>query len=285
MTYEYKEDILIYYNKYFNKLEQVPSTLIKNEYYRDYNFNYVKNTDNFIPSNQQDILNIYYTVINSGMEEFTFYCSEEYEDCLQDVKDIADNQVIVSNINNFVHPYNGFENIETEFDTLGKITLKIKRNYTKEMQIILDYKVDEIIKNNITDDMSLEEKIKTIHDYIINNTKYDEDRSDDKIIKYKSNTAYGPLIEGYAICSGYTDSMILFLEEFGIKNHKISSEHHVWNSVYLNNKWYNLDLTWDDPVSQSGKDTLDHSFFLITSDEMEQLDTSEHKYDKNVYSN
>ncbi len=284
LTLCYKEEILTCYNHYFNKNEQVPTQLQNNAYSRNYSFKYVSNTKNFNPTNKQDILNIYYTVINSGMDNFTFYCSKEYENCINDVTDIANNQVTISNINNFVHPYNGFKDLQTEIDSLGKVTLNINRNYTKEMQIILDYKVDEIIKENIKDDMTLKEKIRTIHNYIINHTKYDKERSDNNIIKYKSDTAYGALIEGYALCGGYTDSMMLFLEKFGVKNYKISSDNHVWNYVYLDNKWYNLDLTWDDPIRQDGTESLEYTFFLITSKEMLKLDTSEHTYDKSVYS-
>ena len=285
LTFTYKEDILVYYNKYFSNDKQVPTKLIKNEYYRDYNFKYVSNTEDFSPENKQDILNIYYTIINSGMNQFTFYCEDEYTTCRDDVKDIANNQVVISNINNFVHPYNSFKDIETEIDSMGKINIKINRSYTDEMKIILNYKVEEIIKNNITSNMNDEEKIRTIHDYIINNTKYDEQRSDNNIIEYKSDTAYGALIEGYALCGGYTDSMMLFLEKFNIKSYKISSENHVWNHVYLNNNWYNLDLTWDDPINKDGKDLLEHTFFLITNEEMLKLDTTEHTFDESVYLN
>ena len=284
VAFHYKEDILTIYNKYLVKNERVATTLVKNNEYRSYNFNYVSNTDDFDPNNKQDILNIYYTIINSGMDEFTFYCSKDYTTCINDVKDIARNQVTISNINNFVHPYNGFKNLETLVGDDGKITLKIERNYTEEMKIILDYEVNRIINENIKDDMSLKEKIKTIHDYIINNTKYDKDRSDNNIIKYQSDTAYGALIEHYALCGGYTDSMMLFLEKFGVKSYKISSDNHIWNYVYLDDDWYNLDLTWDDPISESDKDMLEDTFFLISDEELEKLDTKEHTYDKNVYS-
>lgn len=283
LTFHYKEDILIYYNKYFSNEKQVASHLEKNEYSREFNFKYVSNTENFTPNNKQDILNIYYTVINSGMNTFTFYCPLEYENCINDVKDIANNQITISNINNFVHPYNGFKDLETEIDSLGKINLNINRNYTEEMKIILNYKIEEIMKKNVTDTMTLKEKIKVIHDYIINNTKYDEERSDKNVIHYKSDTAYGALIEGYALCGGYTDAMMLFLEKLGVKNYKIASQNHVWNYVYLENNWLNLDLTWDDPVNKNGKDILEHTFFLITDKEMLKLDTTEHTYDKNVY--
>ena len=39
--------------------------------------------------------------------------------------------------------------------------------------------------------------------------------------KYKSEIAYGPLFEGYAVCGGYTDLMELFLEKMNIKSYKI----------------------------------------------------------------
>ena len=219
------------------------------------------------------------------MENFTFYCPDTYETCLDDVKDIAYNKTVLSNINDFVHPYNSFNQIETSFDSLGEINIKVIHNYTEEMEIILNYKVDEIIKNKITDDMDAVNKIKTIHDYIINNTKYDQNRSDKNIFEYKSNNAYGVLIEGYGICSGYTDSMMLFLEKLNIKSYKVSSENHVWNKVFINNNWYNLDLTWDDPVNSDGSDSLEHTFFLVTDDEMLKNDKTEHTYNEDVYKN
>lgn len=285
LTFYYKEDILIYYNKYLSNAKQVPTSLEKNEYYRNYNFKYVANTDSFIPNTKQDILNIYYTIINSGMENFTFYCPDTYDTCLDDVKDIAYNKTVLSNINDFVHPYNSFNQIETSFDSLGEINIKVIHNYTEEMEIILDYKVDEIIKNKITDDMDTINKIRIIHDYIVNNTKYDQNRSDKNIFEYKSNNAYGVLIEGYGICSGYTDSMMLFLEKLNIKSYKVSSENHVWNKVFINNNWYNLDLTWDDPVNSDGSDSLEHTFFLVTDDEMLKNDKTEHTYNEDVYKN
>ena len=134
LTFYYKEDILIYYNKYLSNAKQVPTSLEKNEYYRNYNFKYVANTDNFTPNTKQDILNIYYTIINSGMENFTFYCPDTYETCLDDVKDIAYNKTVLSNINDFVHPYNSFNQIETSFDSLGEINIKVIHNYTEEME-------------------------------------------------------------------------------------------------------------------------------------------------------
>ena len=77
--------------------------------------------------------------------------------------------------------------------------------------------------------------------------------------------------------------MKLFLDRLHIPNYKISSENHIWNLVKLDNEWYHLDLTWDDPVTSTGEDVLEYDYFLITTDELEKLETDQHIFDKNIY--
>lgn len=261
----------------------VSSELEKNDYASNNNYSFVQITDNFEPHNKQDIINIFYTVLNSGMTGFTFYCPKEYNNCINDVDTISNDQILLSNINNFVPIYNSFKNIETEFDTLGKVNIYINPNYSKQHIEELEKISNDFIKENITDTMTVEEKIKTVHDYIINNTKYDIERSDNKVKKYHSDTAYGALIEHYAICGGYADSMKLFLDKLGIENYKISSENHIWNLVKVNNKWLHLDLTWDDPVTNTGDDILEYSYFLIETAQIQSLESDQHYFDLNVY--
>ena len=69
--------------------------------------------------------------------------------------------------------------------------------------------------------------------------------------------------------------MSIFLNRFNINNYKIASEEHIWNLVYLNNNWLHLDLTWDDPVSNDGKDYLFHTYFLKTTEEVKDADDGE----------
>ena len=103
------------------------------------------------------------------------------------------------------------------------------------------------------------------------------------MIKYSSNTAYGVLFEGYGICSGYADAMALFLNYYHIPNYKVVSENHVWNAVYLDGNWYHLDLTWDDPVTENNTNIRLDNFLLITTEQLEQLNTGYHVYDKSIY--
>lgn len=256
----------------------------KNQYYREYDFNYVQNTNNFEPHSKQDILNIYYTAINAGKTSFTFYCPSEYTSCLDEVSALANNQNELSNINNYVHPYNGFSHIETEYDSLGKVTLNIEKNYSEYDIIEIEKKIDEIITHLTSNLLSERENIKSIHDYIINNSKYDSARAEDKVSLYRSDIAYGPLFQGYAICGGYTDLMELFLEKLNIKSYKISSNNHIWNALLLDGTWYHLDLTWDDPVASDGNDYLEYDYFLIDTNRLLSLDVTQHQFDQNVFS-
>jgi len=278
-----KDSILSFIDNY--KELVVPTVTIgeKNEYYRDYDFSYVQNTDNFYPENKQDILNIYYTVINAGKDTFTFYCSKEYESCLDDVNSLANNQEELSDINNFVHPFNGFSHIKTVYDNLGKVTLNITKTYSEEDVLLINEKIDELLPRLVSNSSTVQENIKRIHDYIINNTKYDSLRSDEGINNYKSDIAYGPLFEGYAICGGYTDLMELFLEKLEVKNFKVASDKHIWNAVLLNDNWLHLDLTWDDPVANDGRDYLQYDYFLINTNNLLSIEATEHNFNFNIY--
>ena len=282
-TFAFRRPLYNLYRTYFVKENKDVVLTESNDYTRDYDFNYVQITDDFTPNDYQGLLNIYYTVLNSGVEEFSFYCTDEYSSCIDDVDSLANNQRVLSTINNFVHPFNSFRHLETSYDDYGKVTLKIEHIYSNNDIKLINAKVEEIEKEIWNSSMSNEDKIKEAHNYIINNSKYDSDRSDNNIVRYKSDTAYGTLLEGYSLCGGYTDAMELFLEDMGIKSYKISSENHVWNAVNLDNTWYHLDLTWDDPITTDGSDILEYNFFLITTSELNELENEQHNYDKNVY--
>ena len=100
----------------------------------------------------------------------------------------------------------------------GEITIEINYLYTKEQIEKIDNEVNKIINEKITSEMSEYEKIKTIHDFIINTTKYDVERNKNGDSKYLSYIAYGPLFDHMATCNGYTDLMAIFLTKFNIKN-------------------------------------------------------------------
>ena len=58
----------------------------RNVYYKKDSFIFVQNTDSFVPLSKGDLKNIFFTVVNSGWNNFTFYCPSEYTSCLTDMK-------------------------------------------------------------------------------------------------------------------------------------------------------------------------------------------------------
>lgn len=252
-----------------------------NDYYLDNDYTYLKNYTDDV-SNKEELLNYIYYVINTGSTYADGECTKEYTNCTKDLNEIANDEKKLSLINNFVHPFNSFKTISFTYNDQGRFSLIIEHIYTEEEITKINYIVDNKIKELIIDTMTNEEKVKIIHDYIIDNTTYDtlktENIHDDT---YKSNTAYGVLIQGYGICSGYSDAISIFLNKLNIENYKISNDTHIWNLVYLNGVWSHLDATWDDPISKFNENR--DTYFLINYDELVNLDNNTHSFDKTIY--
>lgn len=86
------------------------------------------------------------------------------------------------------------------------------------------------------------------HDYICQNTTYLTQEDD-------GYTAYNALVEGRAVCEGYSRALQLLLDMVGIPNYLAtgvgvddsgSREGHMWNIVTIGGSNYHVDATWDD---------------------------------------
>ena len=252
-----KDDIFYYYEIFKLKENSHEST---NDYTFNYELSYVKSTNKLELTNINDIKNAIYTLLNSGGHSLKRYCSKEYKDCIEDIREIANDSNLLSYINSFVHPYNSFNNITFDFD--GDISLEITNNkiYTDKEIAEINKKVDEVIKDKIKFNMDDRERIKIIHDYIIDNTKYDTLKN----INIKDTT--------------------IFLTKLGYINYKISNESHIWNLVLLDGTWYHIDLTWDDPVyTNVDINKIEYDYFLKTTDELRETKDKEHTFNEIIY--
>ena len=286
--FTYKEDIVnfVMSSAVQNKEVTLPNDTEVN--FNNYEFGFVKETNDFHVKNRQGILNVIYTVLNHGISDFTFYCDKSYDGCLDELENISRDQVLLSTINNFVSPYNSYERVYFKITTYGEVNMTTDKLYSDEEIRKIESKIAEFETTNIKDNMNVRDKIKAFHDYLINNSVYDKERA--KAIENgndsennNSHKATGPLIDGIALCSGYSDAMKIYLDKLGIPNYKISNSNHIWNLVYLNGEWLHLDLTWDDPVTTDGSNILLHRFFLITTDELMKLDKNGHDFNSIYY--
>lgn len=84
-------------------------------------------------------------------------------------------------------------------------------------------------------------------------------------------SAYGALVEGEAVCEGYSKAMMLLLNLAGVdcttirgngEGEESKWERHMWNLVNIGGNWYHLDSTWDD----SDEAEPSYDFFNLTDD-------------------
>lgn len=275
----------------YNNIEVISSTIksylvndntviIKNnnQYTRNYNYIVFNSDEDFVPYNKDDIMNIFYNVLNNGWTDFTFYCPDSYEDCMGDIETIAFDNELLSKINNYVHPFNSFYNLNTKIVSNGEIKIDVTHKYSQEKINVLEEKVNFVLSELNINNKSNRDKIALIHDYIIRNAQYDNAGIDGSSM-YDSTSAYGCLLEGFSVCSGYSDAMAIFLDRLDIPNLKVSSENHVWNLVYVDNEWLHLDLTWDDTNNAK----YSNNYFLITKEKLFTLDDKEHNFDEKFF--
>ena len=275
--------------RYFFYTNSFNSTIKEtNIYQKKESFLYVEPLTSYKISSYQDLLNGYYTAINTGSTTFSMYCDYKYKNCIKDVNKLSNDSYILSNINNFVNPFNSFLNVTTTHDNFTTIKITIKHLYDDTEIKDLNTKIDQIIKEIINDNMTPQDKIKAVHDYVINTTRYDRNKINNlQDTTYESNKATGVLNEHMGICSGYADTMALFLDKLNIINYKISSDTHVWNLVKLDDKWYHLDATADDPIITNNDEAnvLNHDYFLIDSSKIKTLvpNDTNHDYPTTFY--
>ena len=65
---------------------------------------------------------------------------------------------------------------------------------------------------------------------------------------------------------------------------QICHNEHIWNLIKLDDNWYHLDATWDDPINED-IDTLSHKYYLISTNKLKDLKESydEHIFDEDFY--
>ena len=80
---------------------------------------------------------------------------------------------------------------------------------------------------------------------------------------WQSYTAYGALINGKAVCEGYSRAMQLLLSYLDMECRLIhgmaDGTGHMWDLVRIGGDWYHLDATWNDQ-----KDVVIYDYFNVT---------------------
>lgn len=229
-----------------------------------------------------ELTNMICEQIDVGSKSGIFYLSKDITE--ENLKVIND---YICSINGYVDYYTILINGRNGNKVLFAYTISdnyyVYKKYVDGEEIPADHasavklyeKVEAIIDECITDDMSDYEKELALHDYIVKNCVYGyTDYS--KKLAYR---AYGALVQNRAVCNGYAEAMSLLLGCVGIENDIVSGyaggELHAWNRALIDDKWYQVDVTWDDPVPDRGS-YVGHMYFNVTDDIMDDT----HSWDR-----
>ncbi len=102
----------------------------------------------------------------------------------------------------------------------------------------------------VDNQMSDLEKAVVLHDYLTVNCEYDYENLNANTIPDASYSAYGVFAERIAVCQGYALAYKYLLNQVGIDCYMVTSDsmNHAWNMIVLDGQYYQVDVTWDDPV-------------------------------------
>ena len=91
-------------------------------------------------------------------------------------------------------------------------------------------------------------KIKGTHDYLVRTMEYKEGYYN----------PYYAFKKGRGVCMSYALAFQRIMQEFNIPCIYVKDKNHAWNMVMINDRWYSIDVTWDD----TGKKGIGYKYFL-----------------------
>lgn len=103
---------------------------------------------------------------------------------------------------------------------------------------------------SVSSDMSDLQKAIALHDYLTVNCEYDQENLKNGSVPETSHSTYGVFADRIAVCDGYALSYKYLLSRVGIDCYMVTSDeiNHAWNLIKLDGQYYQVDVTWDDPV-------------------------------------
>lgn len=192
-----------------------------------------------------------------------------------------DKSVLDKAIDEVMNRYSDFSYLKEVRYSMTQSGVTINFTYTLNTDEIIKmntglYDVVKNVASKIQRQMSNvttnQEKVKIIHDYIVNNFKYDIDylKTQNTAQYARDSHAYYALVNNKAICGGYASAFQRLAKYFGIEAIIVKGYAegvpHAWNKVKIGDEWLNVDVTYDDPVvnGNTNINSIRYDYFLKT---------------------
>ena len=151
-----------------------------------------------------------------------------------------------------------------------EIKYLMEQSESERIKLQMEAAADEALAL-VSDDMEDYEKALVVHDWLVNNCQYDYGNYLTRTISEDSHSAYGALVNGVAVCDGYSKAYQYIMDyKLGIDCYCITSDtiDHAWNLIEIGNQYYHVDATWDDPICTAIKGDkiglVRHNNFLLS---------------------
>lgn len=217
--------------------------------------------------------------LSEGESSFTIYINKEISaEQLQEINNNLDgfygyverySQWHLPFVNYYktVFYLNNSDNFYVLAHLMGDYSFTKEQNKAKKLARV----VEEIQDSIITEGMSDYEKAEAVHNYLIDTSSYKEQQ--DSKGNSDDYSAYGVLVNHEGVCNGYTQAFQLFMKLNQIESQIVLGNaggvNHSWNLICLDEEWYHVDTTWDDPVPDE-KNRRIYAYFNVTDEFIEE---------------
>lgn len=137
-----------------------------------------------------------------------------------------------------------------------------KRQFDNEVA-----KITSLVKPN----MSELERALIVHDYLDLHCEYDTEPmgfsiEGNPIYRDSSFRADGVIVDKVGVCQSYSMAYYYIMSLLGVETDYVKSEamNHMWNIFKIDDNWYHVDSTWDDPVPDEYA-YVSHQHFLASN--------------------
>jgi transglutaminase-like putative cysteine protease len=118
-------------------------------------------------------------------------------------------------------------------------------------------------------------RVKALHDWVVTHLRYDKATAAARTFGERApQDAAAVFAARTGVCEGYArlmvalgkvtgDSIVYLTGDVREKTGEAAPTGHAWNAVELRGVWYLVDATWDDPVSDDGRDSYGTDYLFI----------------------
>lgn len=222
-------------------------------------------------------------VVEKGIETFQsrisvritkdFYDNKGYERALD--------EVVVGDV--YSQTVRGLNSKITESSRGLEIIVSPEYFFSTKDNEDVDKFIQKWISQNITEDMSDEQKIKKIHDYVVSTSHYNEGDKKGKFGGYFVHSPSALVFAKGGVCQSYAILFQKMTSACGLNSKQITGDivgavdepgqdvFHTWNIVQIDNKWYHIDLTWDDSTDINAD--VEYEYYLKSDKTMSKTHT------------